>query len=1361
MKGDFTRGHKPDRKRGEKYRRVLLQQGRLVLDSDVAASVDAVDTLVRDLAADVGCPEGSPDYGYLVTPGPLFAFFDTLDLVTVSPDDKVFNGYRDYEVRYPEGQGLFPSLYIGATAEAGTVQIKGRRTLQANNSGAPDYYPTLRVWARIASGTNLDVNVGGVTLNPILGVDSTTFQAYDLDLGGQGVVSYSDIALSFSIAGASNEAWIGLIEGVQPAGKEPLFWITGGRYYLEGLEVELDHSGADGEYPDITFPQASGFDDPNVVLLTSQHVVAYVEGWERLVTHVEDKGILEQALGGALDTTVRTQAIGQVKLAYFNQADSGTGVDPVTDDAAILGAFAAVDLGTAQLDVTTTPTVDNPDPCAIPEAGGYTGPDNRLYRFEVHQGGDLGVATIKWSKNNGADLFAATIADAAAAAKGIVTLASGANVRDGDLVEVLVERDDLGDAAPAQIKLATPSFRPADRSVGVLYYAQTTSVSGQIQVLDLVTKLATALPAGIEILPGAKLRRWDGLLVTAPVATPVTSFDLGDGITVVLSGASFRPGDYWQYEARKLKDNANGAWQKSPHGPERLFAPLALLRWDDATSPLVLRQWYFHHFRPICELNADDISYDGNKAGTTANTVQEAIDELFLQIDVGEGGCCQATLVPGPPGADDGQRIQTAIATALPASGGVICLKPGVYTFLSTVTIAANKRVEIHGCPEAVIVSNVAAPSSAFDVSGELVLSNLVLFASTGGPLVTLPGTKPRRLTLREVGLAHVGKNAIAIQASGATSPASPVEPNNDITPINVNASDFPSISIEQSVLAAPWVIVADQVAALAIRDSVLVCNEGAIYGTLFDRLEIARSVLSAKFAAAGTASSLTAVAVANVGAALTSIAESLGSLPSVDAGSIGMLATIMRHVRIEDTTIEAWCCIRVAIATDLVSAGNRLAASGRAAARFDTVQQMTLSRNAISSSTIGLHVSHVSTGLLVENTDIVAAHAGIVLGADFQLKPVLHPRIFDVRVAGSHFEGLPAVAPASVGILVGPLPSPVGTDFSGVSPSHGGCDSLFLSNNAFLTNQPDVCIAVTLIDNQGTTYNPKVIIGNDIRGGRIGILASGLDLQIRDNVITSNAPSQSGVHQRGILLWETTNAVIESNRVELNDTTTKKAGDVVALAFAASKGSNVNARVAGNVVLVRSLNQTSATFDAVAGSPIQPSSRLKLLGNDFEGGPCTLNGHSETTMRDNRLACGVLLSACNSGIVSENHVDDLRITQCTGDWQIANNRSGQDVVLLPVTTKSSEVAYNAQVVGNWAKHDLAVGNVPPGQQAPGGYISASPADGSIVQVISNRADNLIIVNTYTHEVVSLNIAPSFLGVVPLQSAVHIGNYKH
>ena len=75
MYGDFSRGHEPDRRRGRSYRRVLLQMGRPVLDSDLAASTDALLGEVRTLARELGCAAGGSDLGFLVTAGRLLSVF--------------------------------------------------------------------------------------------------------------------------------------------------------------------------------------------------------------------------------------------------------------------------------------------------------------------------------------------------------------------------------------------------------------------------------------------------------------------------------------------------------------------------------------------------------------------------------------------------------------------------------------------------------------------------------------------------------------------------------------------------------------------------------------------------------------------------------------------------------------------------------------------------------------------------------------------------------------------------------------------------------------------------------------------------------------------------------------------------------------------------------------------------------------------------------------------------------------------------------------------------------------------------------------------------------------------------------------
>ena len=146
---------------------------------------------------------------------------------------------------------------------------------------------------------------------------------------------------------------------------------------------------------------------------------------------------------------------------------------------------------------------------------------------------------------------------------------------------------------------------------------------------------------------------------------------LEDGITVELSSTgSYRPGQWWQYEARVRGENANGPWRPAPHGPERRFAPLALLEFEAAGQPLRLLAWLDERFSHPCDLDADDVAFAGGRVGSASDTVQEAIEELFERPD--RSGTCTVTVTPG----DD---LAAALAE-LPAEGGELCFQAGTYT---------------------------------------------------------------------------------------------------------------------------------------------------------------------------------------------------------------------------------------------------------------------------------------------------------------------------------------------------------------------------------------------------------------------------------------------------------------------------------------------------------------------------------------------------------------------------------------------------------------------------------------------------------------------------------------------------------
>ncbi len=645
MKGDFTRGFNPDTKRGERYRRVLLQQGRALLDSDMAALGDAIEGSLRQNLAMTACRAGSPDLGLLITPGRLLAQFDG----TLGNDVTLAGGaqaVRDYSQKYLD---RLPGLRMGT---AGTVTVALEAPLAA---------PTpIRIWARADNG-GANPSVNGTPINVPGGPD---YQPVDVTVSGA--------ALDFAVDPAAR-IWVAMIETRANAGIIPVLHSHAGEYETEGLAFDVDG----GAWPALADPAGAALQTQSESA-SGTRLVAYVEVWERHITALEDPGIRETALGGDLDTTTRTEIRHQVKLAEVSGLAPG----------AVAEAFATqvrpggtVTLGVANETITA-------DPCDLPVPGGYTGPENRLYRMEAHGPASGGGMIFKWSRENGSELFAAEFPEALTLpdpASSIVVQADS-GLRDGDLVELLSTAIDLGDAAPGSLSGA--GFIRPERAVGrLLRLSGGEVITGSTRVFDLRDPIdetpVTDVDSGRFGEEGLKLRRWSGLILH----TADQVYELEQGIEADIAGA-FEPGDWWQYEARVGAANANGPARPNPHGPERLFAPLAVLSQTPAGQPMLLEAWLDSRFPRLCEIEADDVSYDGDRVGTEADTVQEALDELF-ERDTGEG-CGE---IPVPPDGDIRDIID-----AIPNGGNAkICLGPGTRTVPGRVEVFNKGHITITG----------------------------------------------------------------------------------------------------------------------------------------------------------------------------------------------------------------------------------------------------------------------------------------------------------------------------------------------------------------------------------------------------------------------------------------------------------------------------------------------------------------------------------------------------------------------------------------------------------------------------------------------------------------------------------------
>lgn len=882
MKGDFSRGFDPDRKRGRRYRRVLLQQGRVVLDSDFNAAVDAEGEEVRGLARDLGCRHGSPDLGFLITPGRLLALFDPRAGVSVTTTGGA-EVVRDYGRKYLD---RYPSLRMRAVGSAGTVTLPLLATVRGTTLTA--------FWLRADANATLDIAGTPVTV-PV----QPAFARL--------IAPLTDTAQVVIGLNPGEEVWLGLIETVARAGLLPSFAVAAGRYHLEGLAVEAEagpivlfdatmgppaepqgltitrddrhhlagrHPGlrieapataggtvrlpfrfavpgaatvdvwlradapttiavdgatsvniatgafapvahtltnaqainltllpgqvvwlalvelrhgagiAPGLWPAVSYPAAAGFaavplSVPPAAggtarsLANGDRLVIYLEAYERHLTAIEDPGLIERALGGH-DTCTRTETLGQVKIAPALSLDADTRVAA----GQALAAFASRGRLDGTLNIETAVQVEDPDPCAIPVAGGYVGADHRLYRFEVHRGGGLADTIIKWSRDNGAELFPVF----ALTSNTHIEVMADAPLKDGDLVELLSETIELGDADLARLDPAGGRVFAAARAAGDLVRLRDEGLTaGETRRVfrlrhrnDEAVDPSPAVDAARYGTPPVtlKVRRWHGLIEPSGGGTTFSAA-LEDGLQVTLAG-SFEVGDWWQYEARTGRDNANGAWRASPHGPERLLAPLALVRFTDDTAPLELLAWLDERFPTPCNLDADDVPYDGGRVGSPSDTVQEALDELFSQPPLIVQASCGELIA----------RIENGLQSvfdSIPTGGSAkVCITPGDRALAQTVTVADKGHIVVSGQGRATRLTSTSVNQILrFERCESVTIRDLDIEALSGavGLQGTLSFDNCGEVTIAGVSVSNrmpttKGLSAIRIETSDATRPA-------------------------------------------------------------------------------------------------------------------------------------------------------------------------------------------------------------------------------------------------------------------------------------------------------------------------------------------------------------------------------------------------------------------------------------------------------------------------------------------------------------------------------------------------------------------------------------------------------------
>jgi hypothetical protein len=377
---------------------------------------------------------------------------------------------------------------------------------------------------------------------------------------------------------------------------------SGGRYYVDGILVNATPAKPSDEnnWPPVV-PIEQG------TLGTSPaELFVFLDVWERFVPGYFPDDLLDPAFQGT-DSCGRTKTVFAVRIVGPDQAIS----TPIKDQNALRSLKYEINIdgtsvkrsidaprskasGEAALPVLAAWTKsESPDrdSCNADENGGFLGPENQLYRIEVHSGGKDGkifwdgkpessnsadAFTIKWSRNNGSVAFAAHLTGKTATMKGKWRDA-GRAIRKQDWVEILADNGDVGELAQVA------DVRIENGQVLIEFQASPTSKPGVV----LLRRWDHRGRKNFPLIQGAILVKQDSNATgTEPASVPIP---LEDNLVVQLklpADAEFRAGDYWQIPARTATGGIIWPSENSdPPAPkfiparfvEHHYAPLALV----------------------------------------------------------------------------------------------------------------------------------------------------------------------------------------------------------------------------------------------------------------------------------------------------------------------------------------------------------------------------------------------------------------------------------------------------------------------------------------------------------------------------------------------------------------------------------------------------------------------------------------------------------------------------------------------------------------------------------------------------------------------------------------------------------------
>ncbi|MCL4705832.1 DUF4815 domain-containing protein [bacterium] len=367
------------------------------------------------------------------------------------------------------------------------------------------------------------------------------------------------------------------------------FVIRPGHYYVDGILCENEAVGV------VTYKGQAGYPFlDSEILMENKNYWAYLDVWERHITHVEDDSLREVAIGGP-DTATRTQVVWQVKIASTNQEVEDIDQNTPEGEKWLATIKDELIMWMQQLQPRKRGYLKakskdasgiNAAPCITTPVSRFRGMDNQLYRVEIHAGGPLkngNKPTFKWSRENGSVVFPIRELSGMRVSLEHLGRDSRFGLANGDWVEIV--DDDYILQGRAEPLLHVDRIDPINMEVTL----EGTRISN----------------VGQDPLKHPLLRRWDhragdpstgGSKLSDDGAVEIKEsrtewLTLEDGVQIQFQddpANMYRTGDYWLIPARTATGDvewpgAAGEPQRvPPHGVEHHFAPLALITVGDS-----------------------------------------------------------------------------------------------------------------------------------------------------------------------------------------------------------------------------------------------------------------------------------------------------------------------------------------------------------------------------------------------------------------------------------------------------------------------------------------------------------------------------------------------------------------------------------------------------------------------------------------------------------------------------------------------------------------------------------------------------------------------------------------------------------